>query len=318
MAEIDRSVLQRTVAVINNKGGVGKTTLTTNVGGLLAASGWRVLIVDLDHQGNAGLDLGYRNTEKDDDGANLLKALIMNEQLHPVEVRPNLDVVVGGSLLENANGPQPTSASKRGDARLSVARALEPIAGDYDIILLDCPPSSDVIQSAAVAAARYVLVPVKTDRASLEGLALTANRLSAIYQLNPDIDLLGIVLFSSTTSAVKVREEFIGQIVEVLVSDDAGSEERDAAKKSIFDNFVRNAEAVANSARNKGVLVHELDEQVRKADKWWVSLRKGEPAKRVGPASSKSVADDLQAITQELVARLTELEAEAEAEETNV
>lgn len=309
--KIDRESLQRVVAIINNKGGVGKTTLTTNIGGLLAESGWRVLIVDLDHQGNAGLDLGYRGSDIDDDGRALAKALqFPDEKLEPLAVRENLDVLIGGHFLEGAATvlSQGINRSRPDDPRIAVATILASISDNYDIVLLDCPPSSDVIQSAAVTAARYVLIPVKTDRASLEGLALTASRLDAVIDLNPDVELLGIVLFGTNTSSSKVRDEFIGQIVETLIEDGSPEEARDAARKSVFTAYLRHAEATANAARNKGVLVHQLENQVRQGPKWYEQLRAGKTAERIGPASAKSVADDLQAITQELVTRLTAFE----------
>ncbi|AXH37516.1 ParA family protein (plasmid) [Humibacter sp. BT305] len=316
MPEIDdRQALQRVVAVINNKGGVGKTTLAANLGGLLAASGWRVLIVDLDPQGNLGLDLGYRGTPQDDDGRALFTALVLGSDMSPVSVRDNLDVVIGGSMLEQAAAALSSSAaSRQADSRLTVASALAPLAADYDIILLDCPPSSDIIQSAAVVASRYVLVPVKTDRASLEGLALTASRLSEVIDLNPQIDLLGIVLFATGTSAMKVRNDFVSQIVSVLVSDGAGPDEVEDARERVFASFVRHAEATANSARDKGLLVHELDAKVQRGPKWYERLRTGEPIERVGPASAKSVADDLQAVTKEFIERLTAMEQQSETE----
>lgn len=316
MAEIDfdRSDLQQVIAVINGKGGVGKTTITANGGGLLAADGWRVLLVDLDPQGNLGLDLGYANTDRDDDGKELSKALIYGDAPRPLrDVRPGLDVLPGGHHLEGAAATLAAKIGKAGtsstEAKLSLAIALSHISADYDMILLDCPPNNDVIQTVAVAAARYVLIPSKTDSASLKGLTLTANRLDQVIDLNPDLDLLGIVLFGSSQSAKRVRKEYVDSVNEVLGVTDADA--------IVFENFISHAEATAKSARDKGLLVHELDDKVRTAPKWYESLRRGEKIASPGPASAQSVADSLQAVTQELVARFTaDLAANEEEQET--
>lgn len=313
-SSIDRAALQRVVAVINGKGGVGKTTLTANIGGLLAASGWRVLLVDLDSQANLGLDFGYKDTDVDDDGMELSKAIIYPTQIaQPSKnIRPGLDVLIGGPHIESAAAALVSrqSSGEPEAAQLAIANLLAPIAGEYDIVLLDCPPSNDTMQATAVAAARYVLIPVKTEKASLGGLKITASRLAKVYRVNPDIDLLGVVLFASGTQSTAVRADFIEQAIEVLGGD--------ANTPMIFTPFVRHAEATAKALRDKGLLAHELDEKVQKAEKWWVSLRNGTPSAKVGPESAKSVADDMQAITSELVRRITEIEERESVEAQHV
>ena len=318
-----RGKTERVVAIINNKGGVGKSTLTANLGGLLGHSGWRVLLVDLDHQGNLGLDYGYRDTAVDDDGKALSKAINYGEAPTPINVRPNVDVLMGGSHLELIRSSITPGGRRNGgaDPRLTIAEMLVALDVDskYDIVLIDCPPSNEEIQAAAVAAARYVLIPVKTDKASLEGLILTANRLQQVIDINPTIDLLGIVLFDSTTSAVKVREVFKSQIIQSLIADDAGEAERSLAEATIFKSFVRHAEAPAARARDAGLLMHELDVQVKKEPTFLDRLRargKSEtpPLKKVQIAATSAggVADDFESITKEFVARLSA------AEERNV
>ncbi|MEG8037670.1 ParA family protein [Sphingomonas sp. LR61] len=178
---IDRSSLQRVVAVINNKGGVGKTTLCANIGGILAEAGWRVLVIELDPQGNLGLDLSYRDADGDDKGSGLSKAVLFGDRLQPLkDVRQNLDVLPGGEhieILDKGISPRMSQSGTEGTAaRLSLATSLSVIADDYDLILLDCPPNIDSIQMLAVAAARYILIPAKADDASIDGLRPTARR----------------------------------------------------------------------------------------------------------------------------------------------
>ena len=303
----DRSALTRVCAIINGKGGVGKTTLTANIGGLLALGGWRVLLVDLDFQGNLGRDLGYRLTEGDDNGRALSMAMQFTDQEPAIlkDVRPNLDVIVGGEAIEGAAAALQASSQRNGsrDAQLSVARMLAHVAGNYDIVLLDCPPANETIQSAAVAAARYVIIPTKTDPASIDGLEITAGRVLGIKDINPTIDLLGVILFDSSASAKNVRAEISGLIADRLGAPDTSI---------IFESYVRHAEAVALKARTKGLLVHELDDQVRAAPKWYEQLRDkgadGMPSTSL-PKSAEPVADSLQYIANELASRITEREA---------
>src|SRR4051794_23157663 len=99
---VDRTRLRRTVAVINGKGGVGKTSVTANLAGLYAAAGYRVCAIDLDPQGNLGNDLGYLAAGLADGGAGLHAAAVTGVAPTPlVGVRPNLDVVPGGEQLHD-------------------------------------------------------------------------------------------------------------------------------------------------------------------------------------------------------------------------
>lgn len=92
-----RSRLRRVIAVMNRKGGVGKTSITSNLAGVLAQAGYKVLAIDLDQQGNLGDDLGYRHTDYNDHGAALFFALNSGNPLAPAKgIRENLDVVPAG------------------------------------------------------------------------------------------------------------------------------------------------------------------------------------------------------------------------------
>ena len=95
---IDRGALGRVVAIANGKGGVGKTSLTTTLAGLAATAGYRILLIDLDPQGNAGEDLGYTGAGTGDDGAGLVAALAADTALAVTlpQARPGIDVICGG------------------------------------------------------------------------------------------------------------------------------------------------------------------------------------------------------------------------------
>lgn len=298
---IDRTALQRVIAVINGKGGVLKTTITANVGGYLAASGFKVLLIDLDPQGNLAEDLGYTDSDSNDQGKSLARALSFPDgHITPVKnVRPNLDVLVGGAELDSATAALAARGNKNPDsAKLALATLLEPIAAEYDMILIDCPPGDETLQTAAVAAARYALVPVKSDKSSRKGLVAVAARLDTVLSINPDLDLLGVILVDVGTGSTNVQREARQNVAELFGSDTT----------IVFDATVRHSEATAQATRERGLLVHELDEQREADSKWWEIRRDPNAPRVLTPRTATSVADDLQAVAQEVVNRVTERE----------
>lgn len=307
---MDRTALNRVIAVSNGKGGVLKTTITANIGGLLAASGSRVLLVDLDPQGNLAEDLGFTGSDRDDRGAALADALQTGGRYgaNPVRaIRDNLDVFVGGPELERASAFLVTRGSQSETTQLALARVLAPIAADYDLVLIDCPPGEEALQTAAMGAAKWVLVPVKSDASSRRGFEAVANRLElvrgqhdGVTGYNPEVGLLGVVLVGVGTNSTAIRREARHRIVG----------EDTAASRDVFESTVRHSEATAQATRETGQLVHELDDQVSRAPKWY-QIRRGEAtAPDFAPRSATNVADDLQAVTEELVARLASAESE--------
>ncbi|WP_108720324.1 ParA family protein [Miniimonas sp. S16] len=300
---VDRTQLERVVAVINGKGGVGKTTLVANVAGLLARSGYRVLAVDVDPQGNLGLDLGFADTERDDAGRSLTSALLGLGGVEILrDVREGLDVIVGGSALHHAAAA--LASSNRGEPRDALARVLAPIAGEYDLVVVDCPPGNESLQTAAIAAARWAIVPAKADEGTARGLTEIAHRLENVLDINPDLDLLGVALFDVEKSATRVEESARRMIAETVGSEDA-----------VFTASIRHSIAVAQQVRQRGVLVHELDETGRGEPEFWKILRGEAEAGERTTRTAATVADDLHALTTEIVARLTERETKQHTQE---
>ncbi|MHA7287695.1 ParA family protein [Arthrobacter sp. MDT3-44] len=293
--------LDRVVAIVNGKGGVGKTTITANIGGMLAASGYRVLLVDMDPQGNLAEELGYTDADVNDDGLALAQTLVFASDAKPaLGIRENLDVLMGGSHLDMAAAGLTLKAQKDpATAKAALAQGLESLAENYDLIFIDCPPGQETLQQAALAAARWALIPVKTDASSRKGLRDVARRLDAVVSINPDLDLLGIVLFGVNRSAKRVSES-----AREAIRQDLGS------GAPIFNTSIRHAEAAAQESRERGLLAFELEEAVLAAPKWW-ELRRGSGQEHDGPRSKSAVgvAEDFQALGEEVVARITESEA---------
>lgn len=296
----------RVVAVVNGKGGVGKTTITANVGGMLAAGGARVLLIDLDPQGNLAEELGYTGTDIDDDGLALAQALAFSSPVTPRPgVRANLDVLVGGSQLDMAAAGLTMRAHKDPRAaKTALADALASYVEDYDLVLIDCPPGQETLQQAALAAARWALIPVKTDASSRKGLRDVARRLEAVVDINPDLDLLGVVLFGVNRAARRVSE-----VARAAITEDLGT------PGALFTTAIRHAEAAAQETRDRGLLAYELEEAVLAAPKWYERLRGTVTAAPgdgggEGPRSRSAtgLAEDFQALGEEIIARIADRE----------
>ena len=303
---IDRAALHRTIAVLNGKGGVGKTSITANLGGLFSDAGYRVLLVDLDPQGNLGNDLGYLGAGLGDGGEALSAAGTAGTAPTVLsEIRPRLDVVAGGEALHDlAAVLQSRRMRGRSGGVASLAAAISAVAGNYDLTFLDCPPGSDVLQAGALEAARWVLVPTKTDDASRAGLREVARRFTDARATNPELGLLGVVLFGVNTSAKRV----VSQTREAL-SKDLGD------RRAVFTATIRHVEAAAVDARGRGQLVHELERDVDNRPKWYERLRN--PDLRAEPLASSAgvLAEDYQAVAGEVVRRLEAAELTAQPAE---
>ena len=248
-----RQSLTRVLAIANGKGGVGKTSLSTHIAALTAQRGGRVLLVDLDPQGNCGRDLGYIAAGLSDAGAGLTRAVQFPDQETVMvlrDVRPGLDVIPGGEHLDDLNSIMGGRQLNHGQlASLALARTLAPIAGDgYSLVVLDCPPRHPVLQTAALAMARWLLIPTKTDQASLDGLGEIARKFGEARQVNRDLDVLGVVLFGVTPAAKKIRAAAISWVTEAL-----------DGQAPILKATIRHVESPAFHIRNTGMLAHELE-----------------------------------------------------------
>lgn len=297
---INRAALRRTIACLNGKGGVGKTSITANLSGLFADVGYRVLAIDLDPQGNLGNDLGYLGAGLGDGGGGFFSAAAQGIA-PPVlkDVRPRLDVVVGGEGLHdlsNALQGRLGGGGRRGGVT-TLAASVAAIAGDYDLTFIDCPPGNEALQIGALEAARWVLVPTKSDDSSRAGLREVARRFTDARETNPDIALLGVALFGVNPSAKRIAH----QARQGLAEDLGGPE-------ILFKSTIRHVEAAAVDARNRGQLVHELERDVDARPKWFERLRN--PTSKVEPLASSAgvLAEDYQALAEELMQRIVAAE----------
>jgi cellulose biosynthesis protein BcsQ len=280
-------VLENALAVANGKGGVGKSSITANVAGTAALSGWKVLAVDLDGQGNLGNDLGYNQRELSDDGRGMVRAVVSGDPLEPVVgVRENLDVVPGGEAIDELVAILTTRQNGDPDAVGAVGAAIAPIAHRYQLILLDCPPAGGVLLDAALTAARFLVIPTKRDSGSLDGFVRVARRFGHVRAgTNPGLELLGVVLFDFGTKDRRMLAETRAEL------------ERDLdGVAPVFNTFIRNSRRAPGDMRDQGLLAYEYERAAQTATPWYKD--------RAGPRFSSSatgLAEDYQRLTEEML-----------------
>ena len=232
---LTQDVLSRVITFANGKGGVGKTSCSANFAALSAAAGWKVLFVDFDAQGDAGDDMGYKNSQANDRGAHMLQVLDANKPLQPVirEVRPNLDVIpMGREMLKTIEDVLAGKRRRGTEFRLMLAEALAPIARDYDLIVIDTPPDRPDVLQLVFGATRWLVIPTKADRSSIGNLRDLAEELKEVRPANPDVEILGVVPYDFDTNAGRIKRNAIEDIQAVL--GDAADVFQDSEGEVIF------------------------------------------------------------------------------------
>ena len=178
--------MTRIISFANHKGGVGKTTSTAAVGSCLAEAGYKTLLIDLDGQQN----LTSHYLGEDDERLSVFDSLVKGVALPVVPVKDNLSLVP--SSLEMA-GAEISMVNMI--AREQVLRSLlEPVKGQYDYILLDCPPSLGIITTNAVLASTDILVPMTPELLPLKGMRMLDDFISSLKRVKPDVQISGIFL----------------------------------------------------------------------------------------------------------------------------
>ncbi len=208
-------------AFANQKGGVGKTTTAVNLGAFLAWRGRRVLLIDLDPQGNASASVGVDRFSLDASiydvfvGSTILRDILKPTVMENLTLAPSISMLAGAEV-ELANTP----------GREFILRdALATLRDEFDHILIDSPPSLGVLTVNALTAADFVVVPVQCEYLALEGLAQLMQTISLVREnLNPSLMLFGLVMTMfdprarlGTQVIQEVRQHFPNEVFETLI-----------------------------------------------------------------------------------------------------
>jgi len=205
--------IQKVIAFANQKGGVAKTTTTLNLGVALSEKGHRVLLVDLDPQGNLSMSQGLNPDE--------IERSMFDVLVHKIPIQDVIEqreVALAVSSIDLA-GAELSLSSMIGRER-ALEKALAPVRDDYDFILIDTPPSLGLLTINALVAADGVIVPVQCEYLSLRGLVQLENTLTMIREnLNPNVEIVGILptMFDRrllhSKEAVEILKENFGHLV---------------------------------------------------------------------------------------------------------
>ena len=251
--------MARIIAVVNQKGGVGKTTSTVNISATLHEMGQRVLLCDFDPQANATSGMGV---DKNTASPNIYDVLVNDADPKKAVVKTKYgDVLPSNKALAGA-GIEMIAIPNR---EKLLKNALDALAPDYDYIFIDCPPSLELLTVNALCAAGSLLVPVQCEYYALEGLSDLLSTVRIVKRgLNPNLVLDGVLLtmFDSRTNlslqvAEEVKRHFTGQVYATVIPRNVRLSEAPSHGKPItaYDPYSRGAEAYRNLAEEM-VAIH--------------------------------------------------------------
>jgi chromosome partitioning protein len=239
--------LPATVAVVNNKGGVGKTTIAVNLGAALASARRRVLLVDLDSQASASIWCGVRRSRLRPSAASVLLHDFPLEQAVRPTSTPNLDILTGS--IELANADLALGSIKGRESTLK--QLLRRLDSRYDVIVLDCPPSLSLVGINALVAADGVLIPVPLQPLAVEGLSYLIGSIETVRRrLGTRARLLGILLTMTAVDADRtlerrLRAKYRDRVFDTAIQMSRALQEAAGVSKTIFSHAPRSKAAGA-------------------------------------------------------------------------
>jgi chromosome partitioning protein len=252
----------KTIPIINNKGGVGKTTTTVNLAAGLGRAGRRVLVVDLDSQGSASFALGIeRDNLTPSTAAVLFGERSAREVVRSTQTK-NVDVLTGSMRLADAD----TRLSSTDEREKLLMRCLSDIREGYDNILIDCAPSTSLLTINALVSADAFIIPVAPSYLSLEGVVSLGEVVSNVrMNLGEAAPVLGVLLTmvqrddeQTRTIISEVRNHYGGKVFDTEIRSDPPIERAPTLGKSIFD-FAPESQGAADYQAVVDEVIDRLD-----------------------------------------------------------
>jgi chromosome partitioning protein len=279
----------KTIPIINNKGGVGKTTTTVNVAAGLARRGRNVLLVDLDSQGSASVSLGVDHDDLSPSSAEVL----FGERSIRDAIRPsgaeNVDLLTGA--LELANADVRLKQQERGQYRL--ADVLAEVEDEYQAILVDCAPSTSILSVNALVAADAFIIPVTASYLALEGVVSLGEVVRRVRRgLGEAAPILGIVLTMIDRDEEEVdgaidqlRNHYGGKVFDTEIRTDPKLEEAPGRGVDIF-RYAPDSQGAADYRR----LLDEVEERLQRYGSVYDTLQDVSSGEEASPPGSRPVA----------------------------
>ncbi|MDX3763842.1 ParA family protein [Streptomyces sp. AK02-04a] len=289
---------QNATVIATGKGGVGKSTIAAHKAAYHAAQGERTLFICVTSQDDddLGIERFHRGTHPDGpsvlNGQGLYRAIRDRKPLLPIrEVRPNLDVVPGGEavgeLLTLLFARLPLEGV---GVVLSLARALAPIAPWYDQIVFDSAPEQDSLEQLALAAARWLIVPTRSDNTSIRGMRRIARNYKLVRRdLNPHLWVAGACLYGSNPTATQLHAEVRDDVLKEL-----------GANTPILTTVVGYREMPAVNARKKGLTFGEYAALLPASAKSYDVAAGRAKRADVVPESILPLADEMDRLNREI------------------
>ena len=247
--------MAKVIAIINQKGGVGKTTTAVNLSALLGAMGQRVLMIDLDPQGNTTSGLGMEVDDK-----SIYEVIMGRMKLTDVmEETEFKNLSIAGSDVRLANAELELVEVEKREYRLKTA--VQSVQQDFDFIFIDCPPSLGLLTLNALTAAHYLIIPVQAQFLAMRGMAKITNVVATVRErLNPALEIGGIVITQfdgrktlNKSVAELVKDAFCDKVFQTVIRDNVSLAEAPIKGKDIFE-YSRNS----NGAKDYMALAQEV------------------------------------------------------------